>query len=91
MPVQPCCCRPRSTLLNVVVALTLVLWRGSAGTCQGIATATMTGDRSDGFFALGLMLASGASPGHVRWSELIDAKSLRRLFALRTATSFCAP
>ena len=28
------------------------------------------------------MLASGARPSHVRWSELVDGGSLRRLFAL---------
>jgi MATE family multidrug resistance protein len=31
---------------------------------------------------LAIMLASGARPSHVRWSELIDGGSLRRLFAL---------
>jgi MATE family multidrug resistance protein len=31
---------------------------------------------------LGLMLASGYRPAHLRWRELIDGDSLRRLFAL---------
>ena len=67
-------------LVNVVVALTLVLWRHWG--VAGIATATMTAEWIGCMLGLGLMLASGARPGHVRWSELIDAKSLRRLFAL---------
>ena len=67
-------------VVNVVVALTLVLWWHWG--VAGIATATMTAEWIGCFLGLGLMLASGARPGHVRWSELIDAKSLRRLFAL---------
>jgi MATE family multidrug resistance protein len=34
------------------------------------------------FVGLGIMLASGARPAHVSWSELIDGESLRRLFTL---------
>ena len=67
-------------IVNVVVALTLVLWRHWG--VAGIATATMTAEWIGCFLGLGLMLISGARPGHVRWSELIDAQSLRRLFAL---------
>lgn len=80
--------RARSALLlqaainvvNAAVALTLVLW------CHwgvaGIATATMSAEWTGCFLGLTIMLLSGARPGQVRWSELIDAGSLRRLFAL---------
>jgi multidrug resistance protein, MATE family len=67
-------------LVNVAVALTLVLklhW-GVAG----IATATMTAEWLGFFLGGAIMLASGARPNHLRWSELVDGPSLRRLFAL---------
>jgi MATE family multidrug resistance protein len=67
-------------VVNVVIALTLVLWRHWG--VAGIATATMSAEWAGCILGLGLMLASGARPGHVRWSELIDGQSLRRLFAL---------
>jgi MATE family multidrug resistance protein len=67
-------------VVNVVVALTLVLWRHWG--VAGIATATMTAEWVGCILGLILMLAGGARSGHVRWSELIDAPSLRRLFAL---------
>ena len=80
--------RARSALLlqaainvvNLAIALTLVLrlhW-GVAG----IATATMTAEWMGCLLGLAIMLASGARPSHVRWNELIDPNSLRRLFAL---------
>jgi multidrug resistance protein, MATE family len=67
-------------VVNVVIALSLVLWRHWG--VAGIATATMSAEWAGCILGLGLMLASGARPGHVRWSELIDGQSLRRLFAL---------
>ena len=67
-------------LVNVVVALTLVLWRHWG--VAGIATATMTAEWTGCILGLAIMLASGARASHLRWSELIDGASLRRLFAL---------
>jgi MATE family multidrug resistance protein len=80
--------RARSALLlqafinvvNMALALSLVLWRHWA--VSGIATATMVAEWSGMLLGLGLMLASGYRPGHVRWGVLIDGESLRRLFAL---------
>src|SRR6204780_668756 len=67
-------------IVNVALALTLVLrWHWGVA---GIATATMSAEWTGCFLGLALMLASGARPSHVRWSELIDGGSLRRLFAL---------
>ena len=67
-------------IVNVVLALTLVLWRHWA--VAGIATATMSAEWIGCFLGFALLLASGARLGHVRWKELIDGDSLRRLFAL---------
>ncbi len=67
-------------IVNVVLALTLVLWRHWG--VAGIATATMTAEWTGCMLGFGIMLASGARISHVRWSELIDGGSLRRLFAL---------
>jgi MATE family multidrug resistance protein len=67
-------------IVNVALALILVLWRHWG--VAGIATATMTAEWTGCFLGLALMLASGARPSHVRWSELVDGGSLRRLFAL---------
>jgi multidrug resistance protein, MATE family len=67
-------------IVNVVIALTLVLWQHWG--VAGIATATMIAEWIGCLLGLSLMLAGGARPGHVRWSELIDTRSLRRLFAL---------
>jgi MATE family multidrug resistance protein len=67
-------------LVNVVLALTLVLWRHWG--VAGIATATMTAEWAGCVLGLAIMLATGARPSHVRWSELVDGGSLRRLFAL---------
>jgi len=67
-------------IVNVAVALTLVLWRHWG--VAGIATATMAADWTGCFIGFALMLASGARLRHLRWSELMDAASLRRLFAL---------
>jgi multidrug resistance protein, MATE family len=67
-------------IVNVILALTLVLrWHWGVA---GIATATMTAEWIGCFLGLALMLATGARPSHVRWSELVDGGSLRRLFAL---------
>jgi MATE family multidrug resistance protein len=67
-------------IVNVVLAVTLVLWRHWA--VAGIATATMTAEWTGCLLGLGLMLVGGYRPEHLRWSELIDRASLRRLFAL---------
>src|SRR3984885_5558564 len=67
-------------VVNVVLALTLVLWRHWA--VAGIATATMSAEWIGCFLGFALLLADGTRLGHVRWSELIDGDSLRRLFAL---------
>src|SRR3984893_14273389 len=65
---------------NVAVALTLVIrWHWGVA---GIATATMIAEWTGCIVGLAIMLAGGARPRHVRWSELIDGESLRRLFAL---------
>jgi MATE family multidrug resistance protein len=67
-------------LVNVVLALTLVLVRHWG--VAGIATATMTAEWFGCLLGFALMLASGARASHLRWSELVDGPSLRRLFAL---------
>ena len=67
-------------VVNVVLALMLVLWRHWG--VAGIATATMTAEWTGCILGFIIMLATGARPSHVRWSELIDGGSLRRLFAL---------
>ena len=67
-------------VVNVVLALMLVLWRHWG--VAGIATATMAAEWTGCILGLIIMLAIGARPNHVRWSELIDGGSLRRLFAL---------
>ena len=65
---------------NVAVALTLVIrWHWGVA---GIATATMAAEWIGCIVGLAIMLAGGARPSHVRWSELVDGESLRRLFAL---------
>ncbi|HEY1742731.1 MAG TPA: MATE family efflux transporter, partial [Granulicella sp.] len=67
-------------IVNVAVALTLVLhWHWGVA---GIATATMTAEWVGCLLGVALMLAKGARLSHVRWSELIDGGSLRRLFSL---------
>jgi multidrug resistance protein, MATE family len=66
--------------VNIALALSLVLWRHWA--VAGIATATMSAEWMGCLLGLGLMLAGGYRPGHLRWSELIDGVSLRRLFVL---------
>jgi MATE family multidrug resistance protein len=67
-------------LVNMVVALTLVLWRHWG--VAGIATATMTAEWTGCILGLAIMLATAARASHLRWSELVDGASLRRLFAL---------
>ncbi|HET6216577.1 MAG TPA: MATE family efflux transporter [Acidobacteriaceae bacterium] len=67
-------------VVNVVLALMLVLWRHWG--VAGIATATMAAEWTGCILGLIIMLAIGARPSHVRWIELIDGGSLRRLFAL---------
>jgi multidrug resistance protein, MATE family len=67
-------------LVNMAVALALVLWRHWG--VAGIATATMTAEWTGCVLGLAIMLASGARASHLRWSELVDGASLRRLFAL---------
>jgi MATE family multidrug resistance protein len=67
-------------VVNMAVALTLVIWRHWG--VAGIATATMTAEWTGCVLGLAIMLASGARASHLRWSELVDGASLRRLFAL---------
>jgi multidrug resistance protein, MATE family len=65
---------------NVAVALTLVIhWHWGVA---GIATATMAAEWTGCIVGLAIMLVGGARPSHVRWSQLVDGESLRRLFAL---------
>jgi len=67
-------------VVNVAVALTLVLhWHWGVA---GIATATMIAEWIGCLLGVALMLAKGARVSHVRWSELVDGGSLRRLFSL---------
>ncbi|MGC2398308.1 MAG: MATE family efflux transporter [Acidobacteriaceae bacterium] len=67
-------------LVNVALALTLVLWRHWG--VAGIATATMTAEWTGSALGMVIVLAGGARLHHIRWSELVDPASLRRLFAL---------
>ena len=67
-------------LVNVVLALSLVLGRHWG--VAGIATATMTAEWFGCVLGFALMFASGARVQLLRWSELMDGPSLRRLFAL---------
>ena len=67
-------------VVNMIVALTLVIWRHWG--VAGIATATMTAEWTGCVLGLAIMVASGARASHLRWSELVDGASLRRLFAL---------
>jgi MATE family multidrug resistance protein len=66
--------------VNLILALALVIWWHWG--VAGIATATMTAEWTGCILGLGLMLAMGARPIHIRYSELVDGGSLRRLFAL---------
>jgi multidrug resistance protein, MATE family len=68
------------SVVNLILALTLVLWWHWG--VAGIATATMTAEWTGCILGLAVMLAMGARPIHMRWSELVDGGSLRRLFAL---------
>ena len=67
-------------LVNVFLALSLVLGRHWG--VAGIATATMTAEWFGCVLGFALMFASGARVQLLRWSELMDGPSLRRLFAL---------
>src|SRR6201996_5448184 len=67
-------------LVNVAIALTLVVGRHWG--VAGIATATMTAEWVGCVLGFGIMLAGGARIHHVRWGQLIDPESLRRLFVL---------
>jgi MATE family multidrug resistance protein len=67
-------------VVNIAVALTLVLWWHWG--VAGIATATMTAEWTGCLLGLAIMFASGARASLLRWSELVDGASLRRLFAL---------
>jgi len=68
------------SVVNLILALALVLWWHWG--VAGIATATMTAEWTGCILGLALMLAMGARPIHIRYSELVDGGSLRRLFAL---------
>jgi multidrug resistance protein, MATE family len=68
------------SVVNLILALTLVLWWHWG--VAGIATATMTAEWTGCILGLALMLAMGARPIHIHSSELLDGESLRRLFAL---------
>jgi multidrug resistance protein, MATE family len=68
------------SVVNLILALALVLrWHWGVA---GIATATMTAEWTGCILGLALMLAMGARPIHIRYRELVDGGSLRRLFAL---------
>jgi multidrug resistance protein, MATE family len=67
-------------IVNIAGALTLVLWRHWG--VAGIATATLTAEWTGCLLGFALIFASGVRVRHLRWSELIDGGSLRRLFAL---------
>jgi MATE family multidrug resistance protein len=67
-------------VVNVAVALLLVIqfhW-GVAG----IATATLAAEWTGCLLGLSLMASSGLPVANLRWSAIVDAQSLRRLFAL---------
>lgn len=67
-------------LVNVVVALLLVLrWHWGVA---GIATATMSAEWMGCLLGFTFVLVGGARAGHLRWGELVEPASLRRLFAL---------
>jgi MATE family multidrug resistance protein len=67
-------------LVNVAVALYLVVGRHWG--VAGIATATLSAEWTGCLLGLGMMAAVGAHPRLLRWSELMDGASLRRLLAL---------
>jgi len=48
----------------------------------GIATATLTAEWAGCLLGLAILAYSGLHPSLLRWSELVDGASLRRLFAL---------
>jgi MATE family multidrug resistance protein len=66
--------------VNVVLALTLVLWQHWG--VAGIATATMMAEWIGSLLGVAILLMDGARPSHVRWHDLVDRDCLRRLFAL---------
>jgi len=67
-------------IVNVAVALALVI--GKHWGVAGIATATCTAEWSGCLLGLGIMLALGVHPKHLRWSQIMHGPSLRHLFAL---------
>jgi multidrug resistance protein, MATE family len=67
-------------IVNMALALTLVLWRHWG--VAGIATATMSAEWTGCILGFALIFVSGARVSHLRWSELVEGESLRRLFAL---------
>jgi MATE family multidrug resistance protein len=69
--------------INVVnVALALFLVIGLHWGIAGIATATLSAEWSGCLLGLGLLLAGGLHPRHVRWGQLLHGPSLRHLFGL---------
>ena len=67
-------------ITNVAVALTLVLrWHWGVA---GIATATMSAEWMGSLLGFAIMLAGGARLRQLRWNELVESGSLRRVFAL---------
>jgi MATE family multidrug resistance protein len=72
-------------VVNVLVALWLVVGRHWG--VDGIATATLSAEWTGCILGLAILAASGVSASRLhwsglRWSELVDGPSLRRLFAL---------
>jgi MATE family multidrug resistance protein len=71
------------TAINVVnVGMALLLVAGKHWGIAGIATATLTAEWTGCVLGLGILLAGGVHPRHLRWSEITHSPSLRHLFAL---------
>jgi MATE family multidrug resistance protein len=67
-------------VVNVAVALFLVVERHWG--IAGIATATLLAEWTGCLMGLAILLTNGVHPRLLRWSEIVDGPSLRRLLAL---------
>jgi MATE family multidrug resistance protein len=67
-------------VVNVAIALWLVIQQHWG--VAGIATATLAAEWTGCLLGLAILAGSGLHPSRMRWSELADGPSLRRLFAL---------
>ena len=67
-------------VVNVAIALLLVIEQHWG--IAGIAAATLTAEWTGCLLGLGVMLASGVHPRHLRWNEIMHGPSLRHLFGL---------